>query len=585
MTTTVTAPVAAEEAPAPWVPCPGCGNLIYRKRLAKTMFVCPECGDHHRVGIDQRLQWLLDGGALEPIAPGLRPVDSLGFVDKVPYRDRLLSHECRTGRADCVIAGHASIEGNPVVVAAFDFAFMGGSLGAVAGELITRAAETATELRVPLLLVTTSGGARMQEGCMSLMQLAKTADAIGRLQERGVLCINLNVGPTFGGATASFATLGDVILTEPGALTGFAGPRVIEQTIRKPLPAGFQTAAFQVDHGMADHVVPREKQRDVISRLLQSHATQGSTPPVAQAPVTVQPDDLANLAVPELLTLARHTGRPTVVDYVEGVFDGFIELRGDRLTGDDPAVFGGLARLGGQSVVVVGHRKAHATRELVAVNFGMPLPSGFHKALRLYAYAARFGFPVVTFVDTPGAYPGTEAEERGQGHVIAQCILAMSRLPVATVSVITGEGGSGGALAMGVGNTVLMMQNAYYSVISPEGCSSILWNDATHAATAAEALGVRSSDLLRRGIVDGVILEPENGAHTEPADAVDRVRRSVVQALGRLKGLTPSEIIEHRHRRFRSFGDYTEAGEHVMLGSAPTFGTIATTYTGGPHVS
>lgn len=549
---------ATEAAKAPaWVKCPGCKVLIYGKRLQRNLLVCPECSHHHRIEIRRRLEWLLDDGALDRIGEDLRPVDFLGFADRKPYAARLSELRSRTGATDSVIAGHATIGGQPVMVAAFDFAFMGGSLGSVAGELIVRAVEAARELRVGLLLITASGGARMQEGCMSLMQLAKTAQAIAELHEDGLLCLNLNLDPTFGGATASFATLGDIILTEPGALTGFAGPRVIQQTIREELPPGFQTAQFQLRHGMADLIVAREQQRDIIAALLQAHGQPGVLPPAGRSPVVTDQSQVVSRPVPELLKLARDIARPVVLDYIAGIFDSFIELRGDRLSGEDAAVLGGLARVGGQTVVVLGHRKGHTTREMVASNFGMPVPAGFAKALRLYRHAAKFGFPVLTFVDTPGAYPGTEAEERGQGHVIARCIMEMSALPVPVISVVTGEGGSGGALALAVGNRVLMLQNAYYSVISPEGCSSILWGDAEHAVQAAEALRIGAADLLELGIVDGVIPEPEGGAHTAPADTVAAVSSAVLGCLHELSGLSGPELVRQRRSRFRNLGVFS----------------------------
>ena len=547
---------AGPHTPA-WVKCPGCKVLIYGKRLQRNLLVCPECGHHHRVEIRQRLGWLLDDGALDPIGEDVRPVDFLGFVDRKPYATRLAELGSRTGTADSVIAGHATIGGQPVMVAAFDFAFMGGSLGSVAGELVVRAVETARQLRVGLLLITASGGARMQEGCMSLMQLAKTAQAIGELHEDGLLCLNLNLDPTFGGATASFATLGDIILTEPGALTGFAGPRVIQQTIRQELPPGFQTAQFQLQHGMADLIVAREQQRDTIAALLQAHGRPGALPPAGRSPVLTDRAQVACRPTPELLKLARDIGRPVVLDYIAGIFDSFVELRGDRLSGEDAAVLGGVARIGGRTVVVLGHRKGHTTKEMVASNFGMPVPAGFSKALRLYRHAAKFGFPVVTFVDTPGAYPGTEAEERGQGHVIARCIMEMSALPVPVISVVTGEGGSGGALALAVGNQVLMLQNAYYSVISPEGCSSILWGDANHAVQAAEALRVGAADLLALGIVDGVIPEPESGAHAAPEEAVAAVGSAVLGCLHELSGMTGPDLVSQRRSRFRRLGVFS----------------------------
>lgn len=537
-----------------WIRCTGCRILVYAKRLERSQYVCPDCQAHLRVDLERRLSYLLDPGSRTPFGEELAPLDPLGFTDTKPYTARIASAQRGTGHADSVVCCTATIGGLPIVVAAFDFAFMGGSLGSVAGELVTRAAEHALRTRTPLLVISASGGARMQEGALSLMQMAKTARAFADLHDAGVLTVNLNTHPTYGGVTASFATLGDVILTEPGALTGFAGPRVIRQTIQTELPAGFQSAQFQLEHGLADAVVPREQLRETIGGLLRAHTTPGSLPPVPAPAVLTSPDDVPERPAEEVPGLARDIGRPTALEYIGGVFDHFTELHGDRRTGDDAAVVAGLARLGGRTVVVVGTQKGHSTKELVDRRFGMPLPSGYLKALRMYRYAARFGLPVVTFIDTPGAYPGPEAEERGQGHVIAECIAEMSALPVPTVCVITGEGGSGGALALGVGNTVLMLANAYYSVISPEGCSSILWGDASKAADAARALRIGAADLLRFGVVDGVVPEPEAGAHTAPGATVEAVRGAVLGALDRWLRVSPEHVRAARHKRFRALG-------------------------------
>ncbi|TML32882.1 MAG: acetyl-CoA carboxylase carboxyltransferase subunit alpha, partial [Actinobacteria bacterium] len=448
----------------------------------------------------------------------------------------------------------------PVVVAVIDFEFMGGSIGAVAGELIARAARRALDRRTPLLLVCASGGARMQEGAISLMQLAKTSQEIARLHDAGILCINLNTDPTYGGATASFAVLGDLVLAEPGSRIGFAGPQVIRQTIRQELPPGFQTAEFLRDNAHVDLVVPRESMRATLARLLRMHAParggwirRGHAPAWPSALVT-DADLVKPLPAAQTVQLARDLARPTTLDYCGYVFDEFVELAGDRLLGDDPALVGGIARLGGRSVVVLGHQKGHDPAELVKRNFGMPQPWGYHKAYRLMGHAAKFGLPVVTFIDTPGAHPGLDAEQRGQGYAIARCIMRMSQLPVPTVSVVTGEGGSGGALAIGVGNRVLMLQNSYFSVISPEGCSTILWGSASRAAQAAEQLGLTGPDLLRLGVMDGVVHEPPGGAQSDPVTTAENIKAALLWYLDELTGLSAEQLVSRRYERFARLG-------------------------------
>jgi acetyl-CoA carboxylase carboxyl transferase subunit beta len=571
-----------------WARCPNCRTFVYLRRLRRHHQVCPDCSHHLRLDLSERLDLLLDKGSLDRIDTTLTPVDVLSFHDRTPYPDRLAAAQSRTGRNEAVVCGRATIGGHPVVVAALDFAFMGGSIGGLTGELVSRAARLALSARVPLLIVSASGGARMQEGAISLMQLAKTSQEIGRLREAGVLVVNLNTDPTYGGATASFSVLGDVVLAEPGARIGFAGPAVIKQTIRQDLPPTFQTAEFLRDNGMLDLVVPRESTRATLTRLLaltaawppapvsivpqeydngagtppgeilpQGYDTPAETPPgeilpsAADSACVTDPGALAARAAADVVRLARNIERPTSLDLAARVFEDFLELHGDRLSADDPAVVGGFARLGGRPVVFVGHQKGHRTDEMVRRNFGMPQPAGYHKARRLMGLAERLRMPFVAFVDTPGAFPGIEAEQRGQGNAIAECILTMSRMTVPTVAVVTGEGGSGGALAFAVGNRVLMLENAYFSVISPEGASTILFGDAAEAGRAAEALRITAPELLRLGVVDGVVPEPPDGAHTDLDATAGALRRALLHSLAEL-----SEVDDPRTDRYDRFSEF-----------------------------
>ena len=272
------------------------------------------------------------------------------------------------------------------------------------------------------------------------------------------------------------------------------------------------------------------------------------------APIT-DPDQLPVREPWDVVQLARHTDRPNTLEYVSHVFDDYQEFFGDRLFDEDAAIVGGLAKLGEITVMALGHQKGHTTAEMMERNFGMPNPEGYRKALRLMRYAAKFGLPIVTFVDTPGAYPGIGAEERGQSIAIAQSIMEMSRFPVPIVVIVTGEGGSGGALALAVGDRVLMMENSYYSVISPEGCSTILFKDAAQAPRAAAALRVTAPDLLRLKIMDAIVAEPEGGAHTDPLVAAQNLKTAVVTSLRELIGTPPDELVERRYARFRMFGN------------------------------
>lgn len=265
-----------------------------------------------------------------------------------------------------------------------------------------------------------------------------------------------------------------------------------------------------------------------------------------------------NLSSWQIAQLSRHPLRPYTLDYIQSMCDEFEELHGDRAFADDHAIVGGLAKIGGHSVMLIGHQKGRDTKEKIFRNFGMPRPEGYRKALRLMQMAARFKLPIVTLIDTPGAYPGIGAEERGQSEAIARNLREMAQFPVPIICNVIGEGGSGGALAIGVGDHTSMLQYSMYSVISPEGCASILWKSAERAEQAAEALGVTSSKLFELGLIDEIIQEPPGGAHRSPEHAAASLRTSIVQQLERLGQVPSDELLERRYQRLMSYGRYKD---------------------------
>ena len=268
---------------------------------------------------------------------------------------------------------------------------------------------------------------------------------------------------------------------------------------------------------------------------------------------------IENLTAWEKTQLARHPKRPHTIDYINNVFTGFIELHGDRRFADDKAIIAGFAFLGDIPVCVIGHEKGRDTKEKIERNFGMPHPEGYRKAIRVMKLAEKFNRPVITFIDTPGAYPGIGAEERGQSQAIAESIATMADLKVPTISIVIGEGGSGGALALGVGNKVMMLENSIYSVISPEGCAAILYKTQEKAPVAAEALKITAKDLLELGVIDEIIPEPCGGAHLQPKKAYRLVKRAIRKALKELNNLSPEELVNQRENKFYSMGKFIEA--------------------------
>jgi acyl-CoA carboxylase subunit beta len=553
-------PPAAVEDQTGWILCTGCRSVVYAKRWARSLGVCPDCGRSSAVPAQERLAQLLDPGSIEPLEFAVTAADPLRFTDTSPYPDRLAAARTRTGLTEAVQGAVGAIEGCPVVVACMDFRFLGGSLSSAVGEMITRAGELALRRDLPLLVITASGGARMQEGTLSLMQMAKTSAMLARLDAAGVLTISLITDPTYGGVAASFAMLCDMTIAEPGARLGFAGRRVIEQTIGQRLPAEFQTAEFLLARGFIDFIAPRTALRRELATVLRA----GIKPRGSAARLyphdgfaVRDPGQLPDEDASAVVRRARRISRPTTLDYAGLLLEEFRELYGDRVSGDCTAIVGGLGRLDGKPIMLVGHQKGHDPAELAKRNFGMPSPAGYRKAARLMRLAAKLKIPVVTLIDTPGAYPGRDAEERGQAVAIAENLKLMADLPVPVIAVITGEGGSGGALALGVANKVLMWQDAVYSVISPEGCAAILWQDPAAAPRAASALKLRAADLLALGVVDTVLREPDGGIDADPGQAAERLRVALAHALGEFAGYSDGQLRDHRHARFRGFGaDY-----------------------------
>lgn len=267
---------------------------------------------------------------------------------------------------------------------------------------------------------------------------------------------------------------------------------------------------------------------------------------------------LPTLTAKHIVQLARHPQRPYTLDYIQALVEDFVELHGDRRFGDDPAVVAGLGFYKKRTVAVIGHQKGRTTRERIARNFGQPNPEGYRKALRIMKLAEKFRFPVITFIDTPGAYPGIGAEERGQAEAIATNLKEISRLKVPVVNIVIGEGGSGGALAIGVGDFIFMLEYSFYSVISPEGCAAILWKDQSAVEKAAENLKIRAQDLLNLGIIDKIIPEPPGGAHVDPQQTFENVDRVLQPALKKLEETPLAELLQARYEKFRRIGIFTE---------------------------
>ena len=509
-----------------WRRCNKCGQPIYVDDVKANYYICPKCHGYFRVHAYRRIEMVVDEGTFEEWNKEMPFENPLNFPG---YEKKVNAAREKTKLNEAVVTGKGKINGNDAVVAVCDARFIMSSMGHVVGEKITQAVERATAEKLPVIIFACSGGARMQEGIVSLMQMAKTAAALKKHHEAGQLFISVLTDPTTGGVTASFAMLGDIILAEPNALIGFAGPRVIEQTIGQKLPEGFQRAEFLLEHGFVDKIVGREELKDTLAQILVMHKKPENAA-ARLAPEGPAPESfhkrLSGRDPWETVQLSRNADRPTALDYINILFDDFMEFHGDRYFKDDGAIVGGIATFKGVPVTVIGQQKGKNTKENLKRNFGMPSPDGYRKALRLMKQAETFGRPVICFVDTPGAFCGIEAEERGQGEAIARNLFEMSDLKVPVVSIVIGEGGSGGALA-------------------------ILWKDSKKAPEASRVMKVTAKDLYEMKIIERVIVEKEPASSKNIAVIADEMRRGLEEFLSSHVTMTGEELAAERYERFR----------------------------------
>ena len=530
--------------------CLVCGADLIDSEFFSRFHICPTCRFHYSLTARERIETLADPASFREINRSVTSLDPLSFSSRVPYRQRLFRDQRRTGLTEAVVTGTCAIGGSPAVLIALDFGFMGGSMGCVVGEKVALAMEHAVKRKRPVVAVVTSGGARIQEGVLSLMQMAKTSIASTQLQAKGLPFISVLANPSTGQAYASFANLADIILAEPGAIVGLAPMRSMKESADQTSTGRVHTAESHLERGMLDSVVDRERLRDVLAVLLDLLGSQyklaarrkaervESEPPRSEAWDTVK--------------LARHKSRPTSLDFIGLIVTNFVELHGDRVYGDDPAIVCGLGHLGGQTVVIIGQERGHEGRDQGRIS-----PEGLRKAQRALALASRFDLPLVTLIDTPGPHSSPDAEGRGLGNVIATTMAQMAGLDVPSIAVIIGEGGSEGALALAVANRVLMMENAIYSIISPEDAAGLVYQDEGRADEMAESLRLTARDCRELNIVDAVIQEPPGGAHTNVDEAARQLRRVLLQELAELQAMSKRRLVRDRYKKFRKMGEYS----------------------------
>ena len=540
--------------------CLFCEEPISDSPSYLTYRVCPFCRFHYTVTARQRVDLLADKGTFKESYKYVSSMDPLSFSRRSRYRKFLAEDQSRTGLTEAAVTGRCRIGDVETVLIVLDFGFMGGTMGSVVGEKVSMAFENAARRGIPAVAVVSGGGARIQEGVLSLMQMAKTVTAANRLRDAEVPFIVVLANPSTGQAYASFANLADVILAEPGSLIGLSPLRTLREVSKMPLPLDAHTAEAHVGHGLLDNVVDRENLQSRIASLLQILTAQKQGSSNHKNLLKAEPPESTEVEPWEAVTAARNSERPQASVYFRSMLDPFIELRGDRLNSDDRSIIAGLGFMDGQPVAVIGQQR----RPLVEGERYHVFPDGLRKAQRIIDLASRFKLPLVTLIDTQGADPGLEAEEQGIGNAIAKTLSSMLTVPTPVVSVVIGEGGSEGALALSLSDRILIQQYAIYSPMSVNHTLGAAHHDYMLDREAAEALMLTAHDCLELGIADQVVPEPEGGAHVDPREASAILQTAILTNIVQLSKMSQGKLLKKRYKKFRRMGESSGHSQEAM---------------------
>ena len=539
--------------------CLLCEESISESPAYLTYRVCPYCRFHYTLSARQRIELLADKGSFKESHKYLRSVDPLSFSKRGAYGKLLSQDQNRTGLTEAAVTGRCRIDGTETMLVVLDFGFMGGSMGSVVGEKVATALETAARRNLPVVALVTGGGVRIQEGVLALMQMAKTVTAANRLRDENLPFIVVLANPSTGQAYASFANLADIILAEPGSLIGLSPMRTLQQTSKIPLPLDAHTAEAHVSHGLLDNVVDREALQSRLAILLKILTNQ-SMGKGNHNQLLKSATEEADVEPWEAVKIARHDERPLAMAYIRAMLDPFIELRGDRLSSDDRSIVCGVGFLCGDPVAIIGQQRRPG---LEGERYHV-YPDGLRKAQRVIKLASRFKLPLITLIDTQGADPGLEAEEQGVGNAIATTLSLMVGAPTPIVSVIIGEAGSEGALALGLSDRILMQQYAVYSPISLNHTLGGTYHDHLLDREAAEALMLTSRDCVELGIADQIVPEPKGGSHTDVKEAASLLLTAVYKQLTALSKLSESKLLKRRYQKFRRMGERSTYSQEAM---------------------
>ena len=537
--------------------CLACEEYISESLSYVDYRVCPTCRFHYSLTARERIELLADRGTFRETNRSISSLEPLTFSSRLSHDQK------RTGLTDAVVTGHCSIGGHKAMLVVLDFGFMGGTMGSVAGEKVALAFEGGAKGNHPVVAVVTGGGVRIQEGVLSLMQMAKTITAATRLREKGLPFLVVLANPATGQAYSSFANLADVILAEPGSLIGLAPMRTLKEATRKPIPLDAHTAEAHLNHGLLDGVVDREELKDKLVVLLNILGPQRSSR-VRDAKLAIPklPDNSnGDVDVLEAVNATRRHDRPTARDYIRAMVEDFVELRGDRVSGDDHTLIGGVGFLRGHRVAILGQEQRD---DRGGDGMYHAYPAGFRKAQRLINLAAHFKLPVITFIDTQGAHPGLESEEQGIGNAIATTLSLMADVPTPIISVIVGEGGSEGALALSLADRLLMQQYSVFSPVSSMGTSGRFHRDPARHKDATQGLMLTAQECKQLGIVDTVVPEPEGGAHTDPLEAAQLLQLAIAKEVAELSKPSTKKLVSSRQKKFRKMGELTEFSREAL---------------------
>jgi acetyl-CoA carboxylase carboxyl transferase subunit beta len=540
--------------------CLFCEEPISDSPSYLTYRVCPFCRFHYTVTARQRIELLADKGTFKEFYKYVSSVEPLSFSRRARYRKFLAQDQDRTGLTEAVVTGKCRIGDTETMIIVLDFGFMGGTMGSVVGEKVSMAFENAARKGLPAVAVVSGGGTRIQEGVLSLMQMAKTVTAANRLRNEEVPFIVVLANPSTGQAYASFANLADVILAEPGSLIGLSPLRTLREVSKMPLPLDAHTAEAHVGHGLLDNVVDRENLQPRVASLLEILTAHKRGSSNHKSLLKAEPRICAEVEPWEAVSAARNTERPQASAYFRSMLDPFIELRGDRLNSDDRSIVAGLGFMDGQPVAVIGQQR----RPLVEGERYHVFPDGLRKAQRVIDLASRFKLPLVTLIDTQGADPGLEAEEQGIGNAIAKTLSSMLTVPTPMVSVVIGEGGSEGALALGLSDRILIQQYAVYSPMSVNHTLGAAHHDHMLDREAAEALMLTAHDCVELGIADQVVGEPEGGAHVDPREASSGLQTAILTNIVQLAKMSQGKLLKKRYQKFRRMGEESGHSQEAM---------------------